>query len=180
LYGRWYSSANVNWAYHPDEDVKQIWPMSENLSYTNATLKTAAMSGFPLGDLFHWWPDKYTNWKAQKAAEDANISNMLTNGLTGVKSLPGSSIPKEYTLQQNYPNPFNPTTQIEYSVPKNGYVSLKIYNTLGQEVATLFSGVQKTGSYVADFDGSALASGVYLYRLQSENVSLTKKLVIMK
>ena len=179
LLGRWYSGKDVSWAYDPLSDVQQIWPMNENLSYTNSTLKTAGMAGYPLGDLFHWWSAKYTTWKAQKAAEDTYIHNLLYT-TNGVQELSGNSIPKEYTLEQNYPNPFNPTTQIGYSVPKNGHVSLKVYNTLGQEVATLFSGVQNVGRYVVGFNASILASGVYLYRLQSENVTLTKKLVLMK
>jgi hypothetical protein len=189
LLGRWSTGKDVNWAYDPTSDVQQLWPMNEDLSYSNATLKTAAMGGFPLGDLYHWWgplsaEDKYTAWKAQKDAEDTRITNwQLTgidpNGGNSVKQLPGN-VPAQFTLNQNYPNPFNPTTMIDYSVPVKGFVSLKIYNILGQEVATIFSGVQPAGNYSATFDGSRLASGVYMYSLQSEGVSITKKLVLMK
>jgi hypothetical protein len=83
-------------------------------------------------------------------------------------------------LNQNYPNPFNPATQIEYSIPQNGFVTLKVYNVLGQEVSTLFSGMQTPGSYKATFDGSNLASGVYLYRLEAGKSSVTKKMILMK
>lgn len=89
-------------------------------------------------------------------------------------------IPKEFSLSQNYPNPFNPTTQIDYSIPKKGYVSLKVYNVLGQEVATLFSGVVNPGNYNVTFDATHLSSGVYFYRLQAGDVSITKKLVLLK
>lgn len=179
LLGRWFTGKDVSWAYDPLSGIQQIWPMGENLSYTNNTLKTAGMSGFPLGDLFHWYPNQYKTWKAQKAAEDAKIYNLLYT-TTGVAEQSAGSIPMEYILEQNYPNPFNPTTQIGYSVPKNGFISLKVYNTLGQEVATVFSGIQSAGNHVVDFNASSLASGVYLYQLQSENVTLTKKLVLMK
>ncbi len=85
-----------------------------------------------------------------------------------------------FALQQNYPNPFNPTTKIEYSVPQNGFASLKVYNVLGQEVSTLFSGIQKAGDHYATFDASHFASGVYFYRLQAGNFNSTKKMVLMK
>ena len=85
-----------------------------------------------------------------------------------------------YKLSQNYPNPFNPTTRIEYSVPQNGFVALKVYNILGQEVATLFSGVRARGSYYATFDGNRLASGVYFYKLNAGSTHITKKLLLLK
>jgi hypothetical protein len=83
-------------------------------------------------------------------------------------------------LNQNYPNPFNPVTQIAYSVPVTGHVALEVFNTLGQKVVTLFDGTRKAGKYVATFDGTGIAGGVYFYRLQSEDVSITKKLVLVK
>jgi hypothetical protein len=181
LLGRWQTGANVNWAYDPASDIAQLWPLNEDLSYTNSTLKTAAMGRFPLGDLYHWWPAQYTAWSAQAKAERDTINKWLTNGLSGVvavKELPG--IPHQYELAQNYPNPFNPTTLINYSIPQKGYVSLKVYNLLGREVATLIAGVQEAGNYSAPFDGTGLASGVYFYRLQAGSVSITKKLVFMK
>jgi hypothetical protein len=92
----------------------------------------------------------------------------------------GNAVPKEYSLSQNYPNPFNPTTQIRYSIPRTGYVSLKVYDLLGQEVATLHAGVQQAGSYVATFDGTGLASGVYFFRMQASNFVETKKLILLK
>ena len=179
LIGRWQSGANVNWAYDPTSDVQQVWPFNEDLSYSNSTLETAAMGNFPLGDLYRWWPTEYTSWKAQANVEHATISDLLDNGTKAVKERPGT-LPAEYKLSQNYPNPFNPTTQIEYSIPKNGFVTLKVFNILGQEVATLFSGAQHAGNFTATFDGSKFASGVYFYRLQAGNVSITKKLVFMK
>jgi len=65
-------------------------------------------------------------------------------------------------------------------VPKSSFVSLKVYNILGQEVATLYQGFQKAGSYKADFDASRLSSGVYLYRLMSNGFTMTKKMILMK
>ena len=88
---------------------------------------------------------------------------------------------QNYTYSiQNYPNPFNPTTVISYSVAKDGIISLKVYNMLGQEVANLYQGYQKSGSYKVNFDASKLASGIYLYKLQSDNFTATKKMLLLK
>jgi photosystem II stability/assembly factor-like uncharacterized protein len=89
-------------------------------------------------------------------------------------------LPSTYSLEQNYPNPFNPTTRIKYSIPKEGNVTLKVFDALGREVATLVNKVQKAGNYTIDFDGSKLTSGVYFYRLHSGNFVETKKFLLVK
>lgn len=177
---KWNNNADIDWAYRPDVGFTQTWPLPENMAYTNTAYQTAAMGGFPLGDL-NWYPNRLPAWKAQRDAEWQTINNWLNNGspTTGVKER-GGVVPGDYTLAQNYPNPFNPTTQIEYSIPHNGHVSVKVYNAFGQEVATIFEGVQNAGNYVATFNATKLASGVYLYRLQSGNVSIVKKLLLTK
>jgi hypothetical protein len=86
----------------------------------------------------------------------------------------------KFELSQNYPNPFNPSTQIKYSVPHNSYITLKVFNLLGQEVASLFEGIQQPGDYEATFDGSMLSSGMYLYQLKSDNFIETKKTMLLK
>ena len=98
----------------------------------------------------------------------------------GVNDQVNGNIPSEYSLSNNYPNPFNPKTIIEYSVPKEGLVTLKVYNIIGQEVATLKNEIQKPGSYRVNFDGSKLASGVYFYRLQASNFNQIKKMMLIK
>lgn len=179
LEGKWGTGIDIDWAYNKAATFAQQWPLPENLTYTNALYQTAAMGGFPLGDL-NWFPDKIEAWEAQRDAEWTHINNWLNyGGPTGIKEIPGA-IPVDYVLAQNYPNPFNPTTKIEYSIPVTGHVSLKVFNTLGQEVATLFNGNQNAGKYVATFDASNLVSGVYIYQLQSGSVSITKKFVLMK
>jgi hypothetical protein len=182
LQGRWGTGLDIDWAYDKGATIRQQWPLPDNLAYNNAAYKTAAMGGFPLGDL-NWYPDRLSAWEAQRDAEWTTINNWLLygdpNGPSSVKGIPGP-IPGDYVLNQNYPNPFNPGTRIEYSLPKSGYVSLKVYNLLGQEVATLLDGPQQAGNYVVTFDGAGLSSGVYMYRLESEGVLITKKLVLMK
>ncbi|HEX9933808.1 MAG TPA: endo-1,4-beta-xylanase, partial [bacterium] len=88
--------------------------------------------------------------------------------------------PAVFHLSGNYPNPFNATTRIQYSIPKNGPVSLKVYDLSGREVALLFDGPQSAGNHFVQFDGNGLASGVYLYRLQSGGMSVSKKFLLMK
>jgi len=95
-----------------------------------------------------------------------------------------SSAPAAFALSQNYPNPFNPSTVISYSLEKAGMVSLRVYNMLGQEVATLVNGPQEAGIYAVSFNTSkgtlGLSSGVYVYRLEAGSFVSTKKLVLMK
>ena len=174
LKDRYAVGGTVFWGYNPD--LNGTWPLKENLAYTNSTLLTAASGGFPLGDLYHWFPAKYTTWSDQSATEDNIIINQSVTEVKQVSNLG----PQSFSLNQNYPNPFNPATQIDYSIPQSGFVTLKIYNVLGQEVATLFSGMQTPGSYKATFDGNRLASGVYLYRLEEGKYSVTKKMILMK
>lgn len=91
------------------------------------------------------------------------------------------SVPAEFSLKQNYPNPFNPITKISFSVAKDGYTTLKIFNMLGEEVATLFNGNADAGKlYVVEFSGSNLPSGVYISRLHSGNDIQTMKMMLMK
>jgi hypothetical protein len=92
--------------------------------------------------------------------------------------------PQEFALSQNYPNPFNPSTKIEYNLEKAAIVTLKVYNVLGNEVATLVSGRQEAGSYTVPFGANnvttGLSSGVYFYRLVAGSFVSTKKLILMK
>ena len=86
----------------------------------------------------------------------------------------------QYSLSQNYPNPFNPSTTIEFDLPKTTEVTLKVFNILGEEVATLVSSKLSTGSYSYNWDASNFASGVYLYRLQAGDYVETKKMILMR
>lgn len=90
------------------------------------------------------------------------------------------SIPLKYNLSQNYPNPFNPSTVIGYDLPTGGKVSLKVYDILGREVATLVSGARAAGHYDVTFDGSRLPSGVYFFRLSAGQFGCARKMVLLK
>ncbi|MFQ3597392.1 MAG: T9SS type A sorting domain-containing protein [Chloroherpetonaceae bacterium] len=88
--------------------------------------------------------------------------------------------PKQFTLAQNYPNPFNPITMIRYELPERADVTLKVYDVLGREVATLVNAAQGQGSYQVPFNASNLASGVYFYRLKAGSFMQTKKMLLVK
>jgi Rax2 C-terminal beta propeller domain/Secretion system C-terminal sorting domain len=89
--------------------------------------------------------------------------------------------PSTFVLMQNYPNPFNPSTTITYQIAATGHVTLKVYNLLGQEVATLVNGVMSAGSYTAHFNAARLASGIYFYRLATnDGFSSEKKMLLLK
>ena len=91
-----------------------------------------------------------------------------------------TAVPTHYALMQNAPNPFNAGTQIPYALKDGGQVRLEVYNLLGQRVATLVDGYQAAGYHVATWDANTVASGVYLYRLQTNTYTATKKMVLMK
>ena len=88
--------------------------------------------------------------------------------------------PKEFVLYQNYPNPFNPTTVISYQLPVNGNVTLKVYDVLGNEIATLVNEEKPAGAYEVEFDGSMLSSGIYFYQLKAGSYSSINKMVLLK
>jgi hypothetical protein len=102
-----------------------------------------------------------------------------SSGITDVSDDQGI-IPTVYKLNQNYPNPFNPSTIINYQIPEEGFVTLKIYDILGDEVKILVNENKSAGSYNIRLDASGLASGMYIYRLTAGNYVSTKKMLMIK
>jgi len=126
---------------------------------------SGADGGFPVGDL-NWFPNKKDEW--QDWITDVDQDNTV------------NTIPTEYSLDQNYPNPFNPSTVINFSIPSAGLTTLKVYNILGQEVATLVNKELTAGAYQFEFNANNLSSGVYFYKLQSKDYSEVRKMMLMK
>ncbi len=130
------------------------------------------------------------------ATDEIRISNGATTGtlvvadairilsfdstITEVKSVEANKMISGFQLNQNYPNPFNNSTVIKYEIPSDCFVSMKIYNALGSEISTLFSGNQQSGQHLVMFDGKDLPSGVYFYQLQAGQYSNTKKFCLLK
>jgi hypothetical protein len=123
-----------------------------------------------------WWRVRAKNPEGWGPYSD--MWTFSTKDYTGVGLT--SDIPQGFALSQNYPNPFNPSTQIEFSLPKEGFVRLDVYSTLGERVATLVEGNRQAGTYRVQFDASQLASGLYFYRLTANNASFTRKMMLLK
>jgi hypothetical protein len=119
-----------------------------------------------------------TVWAQDESDNDVAAFSFTVNvGLVDVKV---NDIPTEYALFQNYPNPFNPTTNIKFDLPKESNVTLKVYNILGAEVATLVNNVMSAGHQEVKFDASKYASGMYIYRLEAGSFVQVKKMLLMK
>lgn len=107
------------------------------------------------------------------------LDDLAFAGGTNVENSPVNK-PDDFSLSQNYPNPFNPSTNISFDLSKGGYVTLRVFNILGKEVATLVKGYKDRGQHTAQFDATNLASGVYFYRLDVGNYSAMKQMVLIK
>jgi hypothetical protein len=88
--------------------------------------------------------------------------------------------PSAFSLEQNYPNPFNPSTTITFSIPNEEFVSLKVFNSLGEEVAELVSETKPAGNYSVSFDASGLSTGIYFYKLSAVSFIQTRKMMLVK
>jgi hypothetical protein len=164
----------------PSNYVYFDWPIPVDLSYDNAGLLTGAEGGFPVGDL-NWFPAQKVTWNAQKAAEYTAIQNAVDNGTTIITSVEQKGVvPNEYRLDQNYPNPFNPSTTITFSLPHSAHVSLKVFDILGKEIATLVNGFTTAGPHDVTFNATNLASGVYFYKLTSGDFTQMMKMLLVK
>jgi hypothetical protein len=144
---------------------KNVDSSSADTSYTFRQLTATA----------YWWRVRAGNaagWGPFSAARSFNVS------ITGVAQ--SLEVPAEFSLRQNYPNPFNPATTIAFDLPVHAVVSLKIYNSIGEEVATLVDGEMTPGRYSRVWDAGHVASGIYFYRLSAGEYVQTKKMVLMR
>jgi photosystem II stability/assembly factor-like uncharacterized protein len=185
-------------------EPQQIQFVSDSIGYTVCTTDTFGMprhvffkttdGGNSWSDLTNELPGNsgygslfFTDENTGFLAGPSGIIKTITGGetITSVKEIYNTLLPSGYKLFQNYPNPFNPTTKIKYSIPSVGtslmkFVQLKVYDILGREVTTLVNKQQQPGNYEVEFNASNLSSGVYFYQLSTENIHLTKKLLLLK
>ena len=155
------------------------WPIPVDLSYSNSTYLTGAFSGLPVGDL-NWFASQKASW--DQAAEHAAIETALNTGQPlGVSNEVEGESPRSIKLDQNYPNPFNPSTKISFQLPSTQRVTLKVYDMLGREVATLINNqFANSGANSVSFDASNLSSGVYMYVLRGQDFSVSKTMTLIK
>lgn len=156
------ASRTLDNPWHYELNFPPVWPIPENLRYTNEVLKTAGSDGLPLGDL-NWFPEVMALEKVET----------------------GSGLPTKFAITKNYPNPFNPSTTIEFTIGKAAHTKLAIYNIVGQKVKTLYDQEFKQGTYKATWNGvddygQAVASGMYFIILESDGFVASKKVLLIK
>ncbi len=185
--------------FQPYLDTMQVWTLLEQSSGLTleklATIRSNDSAGVPLATNV-WTQYKFplSAFAGQRIClgfryymntsvdgfwcniDDIFVGNRASVGITQI----GNNLPKKFALSQNYPNPFNPTTKIKFDVPRNGNVLLEVYNNLGQVVKTLHNGYTNAGYYETNFDGSGLTSGIYYYKITSQDFVQTKKMILVK
>jgi hypothetical protein len=153
------------------------------LSLDDGTLNINRTSSYRTGGtgVLGWYNRADPNYGSGKQPDYYNllITADIAVPVTDVERIT-SALPTSFMLKQNYPNPFNPTTKITYTIPTASKVTLKIFNLLGQLVATLVDEQQEANTYVKEFDASHLASGTYFYQINAGNFNSTKKMILMK
>jgi len=156
--------------YGVDQNFEPV-DLNRDIDLTHLRTKT---SRFDSGKTYFYrlrYRDHNLRWSGWSNAVPFNISTGLNH--SGLQ-------PVHYGLDQNYPNPFNPLTRISYQLPENRHVKIRIFNALGQEVVTLVDEFKSRGFYTVEFDGSQLSSGVYFYKMETDQFSETRRLVLTR
>ncbi len=162
-----YAWLNTPSSFSDPEQISNHPPGWSSANYVPQIVEQLALENYG----FVWVGlDAPSNWRVYYDA--SNITTSLTNN--------SNNEPGSFALYQNFPNPFNPVTNINFDVPKDGYVTLKVYDILGKEVQTLVSRDLTQGSYTIDFNASKLTSGVYLYKLEANGYTDVKKMMLVK
>jgi hypothetical protein len=154
------------------QNVPRTWAagLYTYLGYANPTF------AYPAVDY-----SSFTFTKSTVSEDGPLMTNAFCTGELFDGEVPAAALtPQEFILAQNFPNPFNPTTQIHFALPQAGRVSLKVYNTAGQLVATLADGQFDAGWHSATWDASNLSTGLYLYRLEAGGMMMTGKAILVK
>jgi len=164
----------------PGNPAKVWYTNGEKLFFSGDTGKTWTVQEFTLSNIVGRdivIPNESCGWFI---CDNGHVYRTITPDrvTTGIESAPG--LPLAYRLSQNYPNPFNPSTTIRYGLPHKSIASLIVFNTLGQQVATLVQGEEEAGYHEVRFDASSLSSGVYFYRLQAGGFVQTRKLLLIR
>ncbi|MFV1883593.1 MAG: CHRD domain-containing protein [Balneola sp.] len=173
------------WAVSSDSEFDEILYMANVGSDTSATLTFEALDGL-LADLSVGLNASATIYHSVMVTDGSNESFSepksvnLTRGMITSNEEDFETKPLIFGLEQNYPNPFNPSTTISFTLSETGNANLKVFNMLGQEVATLANERLNAGNHTFSFDASSLASGMYIYQLQAQNQTITKSMMLIK
>ncbi|MBS1492037.1 MAG: T9SS type A sorting domain-containing protein [Bacteroidetes bacterium] len=189
--------ASTEYGLYKSTDMCQTWILAADLNSCTSIQFTSAMTGFAAKntDIYKTtnggsnWVQQISNGNVTKIAMyNSNLGYAtgyagtvyFTDNGGNVGITPISNVVEGYKLSQNYPNPFNPTTKINFSIPKSGLVQIKIYDMLGREVQSLINEMKTPGEYNIDFNGSNLSSGIYFYKLITNDFVDTKKMMLVK
>ena len=172
----WSSSLCFDLCYPPHLDSISTTPTYGSFPLSPGESRESSLHVYPLlNDGTAEFDLKFVN--DSNTSENYNVDLVASTILISVKD---DEFPDEYSLLQNYPNPFNPGTTINYNMKDAGFVQLKVYNILGQEVARLVNAQQPAGKYEIYFDATALTSGFYFYELNTNNFHQIKKMILEK
>ena len=155
-----------------DTDGTQKWKISYDGGFTHR-------SDYATGIILDTEGNVVVTGISSRGSNFDDITTIKYSQSTGISQI-SSQIPQAFSLSQNYPNPFNPVTNLEFEIPKAGFVSLKIYDMLGKEISSLVNSNLNPGRYKYDFDAGSLTSGIYFYKLEAGNFSETKKMLLVK
>ena len=170
---------NPDFMFEPIEDEDDIYALTLEVEEGDHEYKYFLVEDDPTWDLGEWEGDPN---REISVTEDMEINDTFGNQDDQTVSAEDimTDLPQEVGLEQNYPNPFNPVTTIQYQLPADTHVELTVYNTLGQQVETLIDGRVEAGTHEVSFDGSNLASGVYIYRLQTDSKVISNQMTLVK
>ncbi len=195
---------NPRWVFEVEIDSSYIHPIEGFIHSLICDDEGTVFAGSTLGNFFYaissegellWKIPLFGQFSDAPAVitEDGTLYIGLSYGFGGIpvvdnliaikdnpNSIKEEELPSEYKLEQNYPNPFNPSTTIKFSLPERSEVKLSIYNLLGQEIEVLFQGEKEAGSYEYVFENKSLSTGVYFYVLESKQVRLSRKMLLIK
>jgi len=172
LYSIKFTNINTGWCGGGGVGQGRLFKTT-NSGYTWVRQLNLTIPGY-IGDIY------FNNDSIGWATGSNGMVLYTTNGgLTFVNQI-STETPKSFELHQNYPNPFNPVTKINFALPKQGFVTLKIYDITGREMQTLVSEVKQAGYYTVDFNGASLSSGVYFYKIQAGDFLSVKRMVLVK
>lgn len=173
-------NVTLNWS-TTSESNNSGFDIERSVVNSGVWTKAGHLSGFGTSETSHNY--SFTDRNLATGNYSYRLKQIDFNGNFEYHNLNSEVIigtPVAFNLSQNYPNPFNPSTTINFDMPKDGYVSLKVYNTSGKEVATLVNETKSAGYYTINFNASSLSSGIYYYRLESNGASKVMKMALIK
>jgi hypothetical protein len=174
------SSVTFNWTSSLPEVTHYWFEIDTTAQFNNPFIDSLIVSTEYTYDQLEAYKTYYWRVKAKNQRCWGEFGEVNSFNVVFLSVDDNSALPKKFRLAQNHPNPFNPSTTIQFDLPVESNVKLKVFNILGKEVATLIDGKQEAGYKTIEFDATQLSSGVYLYRLQTDTFTETKKLLLLK